>query len=139
MYNKVAPSGTYVSRLRDLKADDEYEPTMDHWFGVGEHCGSNEMVLQIAQLEPGQSTRAHYHVVADTGCYVLEGSCRITTWTKDGVEEERIIEREDFLYIPRGVPHRFANASTTEIFRLLGVYNCVGSGAKTEKYFTEPA
>src|ERR1700738_4411204 len=66
-------------------------------------------------LAPWQSGPLHLHGEMDEAFYVLEG----TIVVKLG-DEEREVTTGSFVWIPRGTPHAFANASASAT-RLLSV------------------
>ena len=130
-------SGVHVTRNEDIARDDQYEPTMEHRFGIGEHCGSHELNIHTAYLEPGASTRAHYHIYSDLGAFVLEGGCTVVTWDKEHKREERSISAGDFVYVPRGVTHKMVNKSADTRFGLVASYNNTGTGEGSGKFHVE--
>lgn len=125
----------YFTSLADLEAA-SYETTMSHFFGVGAHCGSRQLNMHVAYLEPGQQTRAHFHLRSDIALYVIEGESRMITWNQNYERVERVIKKGDFGFIPRGTIHKDIN-HTTERFGLVAAYNNVGTGPETLKIYVE--
>lgn len=94
--------------------------------------------MHTAYLEPGASTRTHYHMFSDAGMFVTEGECTMVTWDKEDHAEERVCKVGDFIYVPRGVRHKAINKSDSVRFGLVAAYNGAGTGEATGKYYTEP-
>lgn len=75
-------------------------------------AGSRGLCLELASLPPGTVANAHMHAEHESAAYVLSGEL---TLRFGGRLEHVVVGRAgDFLYIPAGVPHRPANASTTD-------------------------
>ncbi|SFP20435.1 Cupin domain-containing protein [Actinomadura madurae] len=134
-------AGVVVVRSADVARETDYEATMPHEFGIGPHTGSARLNVHAAYLPPGARTRAHYHLHSDAAGYVLEGRLRLVTWNEDYERLEQEVSAGDYLYVPRGVIHQFVNASDTERFGVLGIYNdglYDGNGRPAGKFYTEP-
>lgn len=136
-HHKEAAAQPYFQSLGDVERT-SYETTMDHFFGVGAHCGSHDLNMHVAYLDPGESTRAHYHLRSDIAFYVIEGESTMITWNQDHEPQERVLRQGDFGFIPRGVIHKDINNSGAR-FGLVAAYNNVGTGPETLKFYVEPA
>lgn len=134
-------AGVVVTRSKDVQAGSTYEATMPHAFGVGTHTGSMKLNVHTAYLEPGQATRAHYHLFSDGACYVLEGELLLVTYNENYEKSEQEVDAGDFIYIPRGVIHKFINRSDTKRFANIGIYNdgeYAEDGTPKGKFYVEP-
>lgn len=69
----------------------------------------------------GQGAPLHIHHKNDESLHVVEGA-----FTFQVEETEYKAPPETFLYIPRGVPHKFTNVGTTE-GRLIGTFTPSGT------------
>lgn len=134
-HKKESTTDVYFASLADVEAS-SYETTMSHHFGVGEHCGSTDLNMHVAYLEPGEQTRAHYHLRSDIALYVIEGESTMITWNQNHERTERIIKQGDFGFIPRGTIHKDINNSGAR-FGLVAAYNNVGTGPETLKVYAE--
>ncbi len=134
-------AGVVVVKGSDVKAETGYEATMPHGFGIGTQTGSPRLNVHTAYLEPGQATRAHFHLHSDGACYVLEGQITLVTYTENYEKLEQKVAAGDFIYIPRGVIHKFINTSTSERFANIGIYNdgvYADDGTPLGKFYVEP-
>ena len=117
---KPDTAGVVVVKGSDVKAESGYEATMPHGFGIGTQTGSKTLNVHTAYLEPGQATRAHFHLYSDGACYVLEGEILLVTYNENYEKLEQVVRAGDFIYIPRGVIHKFINRSETDASRTSG-------------------
>jgi len=135
-HHKEATIKAYVTSLDDVRGE-SYETTMSHHFGIGAHCGSTDLNMHVAYLEPGRETRAHFHLRSDIAMLVLEGESTLVTWDQNFNRTERTIKKGDFVFIPRGVIHKDINRSGAR-FGLVACYNHVGTGPESLKIYVEP-
>lgn len=135
-HQKESLTPPHFTSLASVEAA-SYETTMKHYFGVGSWCGSTDLNMHLAELAPGQQTRAHYHVRADIALYVIEGESEMITWDQDYQPTTTVLRAGDFAFIPRGTIHKDVN-NTDKVFRLVAAYNNVGTGPETLKVYVEP-
>jgi uncharacterized RmlC-like cupin family protein len=74
-------------------------------------AGSRALCLELATLPPGRRGRAHLHAEHESAAYVLEGE--IVIWFGRKLEDRLVARPGDFVYVPAGLAHLPANASTT--------------------------
>jgi uncharacterized RmlC-like cupin family protein len=120
-----------------VNADTAYEPTMEHRFGIDSSCGSTELNMHTAYLEPGAATRAHFHVKSDAGIFILEGEGTWLMRDQNNVTQEIVSRPGDYVFIPRGVIHKVVNRSPHQRFALVAAYNNAGTGEDTLKFYVE--
>ena len=88
---------------------------------VGEGIGAQKVDVHIIVLRPGgPSGPYHYHERAENVYWVLQGRGRLIV---DG--EERIVEKDDIVFIPPGTPHSLSAFPDGEL-RLLEIYAPAG-------------
>lgn len=75
-------------------------------------AGAKGLCLQLASLPPGARARAHQHDEHESAAYVIEGE--MVMWFGERLDQKLLARAGDFVYIPSGVPHLPANASTTQ-------------------------
>ena len=134
-------AGVVVVQGSEVQAETGYEATMPHGFGIGTQTGSARLNVHTAYLEPGQATRAHFHLYSDAASYILEGELLLLTWNENYEKLEQEVNAGDFLYIPRGVIHKFINRSATKRFANIGIYNdgiYAEDGTPLGKFYVEP-
>lgn len=134
-HQKEALTPPHFTSLSELESA-SYETTMKHYFGVGEWCGSTDVNMHVAYLDPGEETRAHYHVRADIALFVIEGESTMITWDQNHVPTEHHLKQGDFGFIPRGTIHKDIN-KTGARFGLVAAYNNVGTGPESLKVYVE--
>ncbi len=134
-HKKEALTPAFFTSMDELEAA-SYETTMAHYFGVGEHCGSTDLNMHVAYLDPGEETRAHYHIRSDIALFVIEGESVMITWDQNHVATEHHLKKGDFAFIPRGTIHKDINTSSAR-FGLVAAYNNVGTGPETLKVYVE--
>ena len=133
--------GAVVVKAADVHAEVRYEATMPHAFGIGTHVGSQKLNVHLAYLEPGQATRAHYHLHSDASSYVLEGEATLITYDENYDKTVQHLGAGDFTYVPRGVIHKYINESATTRFAQIGIYNdgiYAEDGMPLGKFYVEP-
>lgn len=135
-HKKESTTSACVISLKDLKRT-QYEGKMDHFFGIGENCGSTQLNMLCAFMESGEESRAHFHIRSDIAWFVIEGECTHVTWDQDFNRSERTIRKGDFVFVPRGTVHKDINNSGAR-FGLVSAYNNVGTGPETLKVYVEP-
>lgn len=91
----------------------------------GEQTGGTLAAIECAVPAGGHGPTLHYHAHTDDLFSVLEGTLALTV---DG--DERQATAGSSVFIPRGVAHRFANASG-ETVRFLSIVSPAGF----ERYF----
>lgn len=88
---------------------------------VGEGIGAQKMDVHIIVLRPGgPSGPYHYHEHAENVYWVLEGKGRLIV-----EKEERIVEKDDIVFIPPGTRHSLSSFPDEEL-RLLEIYAPAG-------------
>lgn len=130
-----AMTQAFFTSLAELEIT-AYEENLTHRFGVGSFCGSTDLNMHVAFIEPGNESRAHFHLRSDIALFVLEGESTMITWNQDYERTERILKKGDFAFIPRGVIHKDVN-HTDERFTLIACYNNVGTGPESLKVYVE--
>ena len=83
-HQKEHMTAPHFTSLSELQAE-SYETTMKHYFGVGEWCGSTDVNMHVAYLDPGEETRAHFHLRADIALFVIEGESTMITYDQNYV------------------------------------------------------
>ncbi|MBP1883770.1 cupin domain-containing protein [Sinorhizobium mexicanum] len=86
---------------------------------VTKACGSTSMLNGITEFKPGGAIPLHSHNCEES-VLVLEGECIAEI---DGRQYR--LGRHDTTFIPGGVPHRFLNASETDLTRIFWTYASV--------------
>jgi mannose-6-phosphate isomerase-like protein (cupin superfamily) len=88
---------------------------------VGEGIGAQKVDVHIIVLRPGgPSGPYHYHEHAENVYWVLEGKGRLIV---EG--EERIVEKDDIIFISPGTRHSLTSFPEEEL-RLLEIYAPAG-------------
>jgi mannose-6-phosphate isomerase-like protein (cupin superfamily) len=88
---------------------------------VGEGIGAQKVDVHIIVLRPGgPSGPYHYHEHAENVYWVLEGKGRLIV---EG--EERIVEKDDIVFISPGTRHSLTSFPEEEL-RLLEIYAPAG-------------
>ena len=77
-----------------------------------ETAGAKGLSMNLVVIPPGGSPKAHYHKDFETAIYLLKG--RVETRFGENLQESKINEEGDFVFIPPGVPHKPINLSKTE-------------------------
>jgi uncharacterized RmlC-like cupin family protein len=93
--------------------------------------------MQHAVIPPGHRGRAHYHINAARGTYILKGRLRFFF----GPEyDQQVMDCEvgDFVHTPRGEIHNAVNLSNTEPAEILSVYVGATDREATGKIVIEP-
>ncbi|MFI6085178.1 cupin domain-containing protein [Streptomyces sp. NPDC051217] len=75
-------------------------------------AGSRGLCMHLLTVPPGGKEVPHLHEDHESAIYVISG--RAEGRYGQGLKKTITIEAGDFVYIPAGVPHQPANASTTE-------------------------
>jgi quercetin dioxygenase-like cupin family protein len=83
---------------------------------VTRNIGATGFINGITIFEPGTSVPMHSHNCEES-IMILEGNAVVEI---DGVEHE--VGVNDVTFLPANIPHRFRNASSTEIMRMLWTY-----------------
>lgn len=78
-----------------------------HFLATGEHT-NNQFSLIYIEVHKGNEPPAHTHRREDESYYILEGAIRF--WIGDKVVDAKA---GDFIYLPKGIPHRFELQSET--------------------------
>ena len=86
---------------------------LPYYVGVSqETAGAKGLSMNLVVIPPGGSPKAHYHKDFETAIYLLKG--RVETRFGENLQESKINEEGDFVFIPPGVPHKPINLSKTE-------------------------
>ncbi|WP_156755613.1 quercetin 2,3-dioxygenase [Actinokineospora pegani] len=80
-----------------------------------------------SSILPGSGPPLHVHTREDEAFYILSGQLTFTI-----ADNEYAAKAGDFLFVPRGTPHRFENA-TTHVAHTIFIYTPAGF----EKFFQE--
>ena len=125
-----APTATQRRSAAYVLGADEVRRNPNAWPATKADSTDTAGLLGVFEdtLQPWQSgPPLHLHTNLDEAFYVVEG----TLLVKLG-DEQREVSRGSFVWIPRGTPHAFANASDTPT-RLLGLTTPGG----IEEFFAE--
>jgi uncharacterized RmlC-like cupin family protein len=84
--------------------------------------GAKGVFLGIAEIAPGERTRAHIHDAHESAFYLLSGE-GVELWTGPALEFRATARAGDFLFIPAGVPHVAVNRHPSLPAVFIGVRN----------------
>lgn len=84
---------------------------------IDKEKGSQDLLLGIGWLKPGEVHLLHHHTTASEFYYILEGSATVTS----GDEVEKV-RAGTAIYIPAGDRHKIVNDGDQELVVLFG-YN----------------
>ena len=86
---------------------------LPYYVGISqETAGATGLSMNLVVIPPGGSPKAHYHKDFETAIYLLKG--KVETRFGENLQESKINEEGDFVFIPPGVPHKPVNLSKTE-------------------------
>ena len=86
---------------------------LPYYVGISkETAGAKGLSMNLVVIPPGGSPKAHYHKNFETAIYLLKG--RVETRFGENLQESKMNEEGDFIFIPPGVPHKPVNLSKTE-------------------------
>ena len=86
---------------------------LPYYVGISqETAGAIGLSMNLVVIPPDGSTKAHYHKDFETAIYLLKG--KVETRFGENLQESKINEEGDFVFIPPGVPHKPVNLSKTE-------------------------
>ena len=86
---------------------------LPYYVGISqETAGAKGLSMNLVVIPPGGSPKAHYHKDFETAIYLLKG--KVETRFGEKLQESKINEEGDFVFIPPGVPHKPINLSKTE-------------------------
>ena len=86
---------------------------LSYYVGISqETAGAKGLSMNLVVIPPGGSPKAHYHKDFETAIYLLKG--KVETRFGEKLQESKINEEGDFVFIPAGVPHKPVNLSKTE-------------------------
>ena len=86
---------------------------LPYYVGISqETSGAKGLSMNLVVIPPDGSPKAHYHKDFETAIYLLKG--RVETRFGENLQESKINEEGDFVFIPPGVPHKPINLSKTE-------------------------
>jgi uncharacterized RmlC-like cupin family protein len=86
---------------------------LPYYVGISqETAGAKGLSMNLVVIPPAGSPKAHYHKDFETAIYLLKG--RVETRFGENLQESKINEEGDFVFIPPGVPHKPVNLSKTE-------------------------
>ena len=95
------------------KASITTKQNLPYYVGISqETAGAKGLSMNLVVIPPGGSPKAHYHKDFETAIYLLKG--RVETRFGENLQESKINEEGDFVFIPPGVPHKPVNLSKTE-------------------------
>ncbi len=110
---KASACGPYVVNKSNVTARDTgcgervYELAGPEDGNIHKHC------IAIVDIDPGKSSRNHFHPEVEETYFVLSGQALVNV---DGVDV--IIKLGDLITIPTGVHHKVSNPSDSEILQL---------------------
>lgn len=127
-----------VLYLDEVDPNQHYELQIEHHFGIDkDSCNSEQLTMSLVRIAPGNRARAHYHVNAELGMYIIQGTGKqYFGYGVEGEEEVHDIRPGTFIYVPRGVIHVIENTGTEDIVQVTA-YGTANSGEATGKYFSE--
>ena len=79
-----------------------------------QNSGSRLLDFRISRYAPNAYVQEHVHKVQEQVYYVLEGEGILTLG-----KERHLMRPHDYVYIPPGVPHSFANTGTAGLVFLV--------------------
>ena len=86
---------------------------LPYYVGISqETAGAKGLSMNLVVIPPGGSPKAHYHKDFETAIYLLKG--KVETRFGENLQESKINEEGDFVFIPPGIPHKPVNLSKTE-------------------------
>jgi uncharacterized RmlC-like cupin family protein len=86
---------------------------LPYYVGISqETAGAKGLSMNLVVIPPGGSPKAHYHKDFETAIYLLKG--KVETRFGENLQESKVNEEGDFVFIPPGVPHKPVNLSKTE-------------------------
>ena len=95
------------------KASITTKQNLPYYVGISqETAGAKGLSMNLVVIPPGGSPKAHYHKDFETAIYLLKG--KVETRFGENLQESKINEEGDFVFIPPGVPHKPVNLSKTE-------------------------
>ena len=109
------PSGAPVRVIRAGQdgADPAQSAGMARRAGIDiNSTGSQRLWMARATAPPGMRSAPHHHGEAETGAYVLSGSCRV--YYGEGFTEYVDAGPGDLIFVPANTPHIEANLSEDE-------------------------
>lgn len=86
---------------------------------VTRKVGSTTLINGITIFEPGAAVPLHSHNCEES-VVILSGHAMVEI---DGVEHQ--VAADDTTFLPANIPHRFRNASQTEVLRILWTYGTI--------------
>ena len=86
---------------------------LPYYVGISqETAGAKGLSMNLVVIPPGGAPKAHYHKDFETAIYLLKG--KVETRFGENLQDSKINEEGDFVFIPPGVPHKPVNLSKTE-------------------------
>lgn len=107
------PGGIIVITAKELSANTAQTEGMPRLEGISPRLtGSRGLWMGRVTGPPGMDSGPHHHGEAETGGYVLRGSCRLYY----GENYEHYVDafEGDFIYVPPFLPHIETNLSNSE-------------------------
>jgi quercetin dioxygenase-like cupin family protein len=86
---------------------------------VTRKVGSTSLINGITIVDPGAAVPLHSHNCEES-VVILSGRAMVEI---EGIEHE--VAADDTTFLPANIPHRFRNASQTEVLRILWTYASV--------------
>lgn len=107
--NRKKPDCVLVSSASEVKTEDVEDASefRRQWL-IGEESGADCFMRKFTVDEDGEMP-LHRHDNLEHIQYILKGRIRVRAG-----DEVYVAERDDFLFIPRGVPHKYENLSDGE-------------------------
>lgn len=82
-------------------------------------CGTRAFLTGFTDIPPGAAIPLHYHNCEEC-ILIVEGVARIEA---DGIFHDAV--KDDVIWQPAGVPHRFINPSDTQTLRIYWTYGSI--------------
>ena len=86
---------------------------LPYYVGISqETAGAKGLSMNLVVIPPGSSPKAHYHKDFETAIYLLKG--KVETRFGENLQDSKVNEEGDFVFIPPGIPHKPVHLSKTE-------------------------
>ncbi len=124
-------------RAKTVEVDNKYDPAVFIEFSIDSNTVENPKVVFGHTIWPaGKRNQRHYHIMADSGIYIIKGRFRVFAGPTHE-EQEFIAEAGDFIYIPQGEVHSLLNLST-EPAEIVFYYGGVRNKDEAQTVWLEP-
>ncbi len=105
---------------KGMSREKKYEPGFEFHFGItDETTDTKHGTMTLTYFPPKSKSRSHIHEDGDLAWYCISGKA---IWISGKEKKEYVMERGDFLYIPRGEVHSTINPSDTDPVEGIGCY-----------------